>query len=110
MNKETIKQNLEESIKESMESIEAIKGKDYLASVQYLMGHMQSIRLISIAYKRQDDDLFKLAIMSLTAAVDYGKEFIEHKCEYSDEQANEIFNWAEMLDARVLAAMKEINK
>lgn len=109
MNKEQIVKDLHESLGDSFESIEKIKGEQFADAVKFMHLSMHTFRLCN---RLLDSDIpekvGKTFSLQYAAMAEFGFDRI---CRgLSPEDKEEAWNWAKQMDSRIEQAIKELNK
>lgn len=100
---------LKESIDDGIDSIRAIKGEDYAATVAFVFASMRTIRMIA---PMAEDHAARVSVVIRQHAegIDTALNLIADKCNFSETDIKEIVQWAEKFDDRTEALVKEFNR
>ena len=104
-------EELQTKVDDAMDSIQAIQGANFRDLLAFVMGCSQTMRLLSVARSRHEDDELMIAATDQAAMMfSKGSAMIADAYKIEEDKLEEFMKWVETLDGHVYAALREANK
>lgn len=104
------KENLEESVKEYFDNIEAIKGRDYMEVVKFVSGVSHTAKLISIGTQWSPDQIREAVGLQFAQVAAGGATLIMRLLKLDDDQVQEIVDISERISETIDSQLEQVSK
>lgn len=104
------KENLEESVKEYFDNIEAIKGRDYMEVVKFVSGVSHTAKLISIGTQWSPDHIREAVGLQFAQVAAGGATLIMRLLKLDEDQVQEIVDISERISETIDSQLEQVSK
>ena len=102
---------LQQKVDDAMDSVQAIQGDNFRDLLAFVMGCSQTMRLLSVARSRHEDDELMIAATDQAAVMfSKGSALIANAYKLEEDKLEELMKWVETLDGHVYHALREAHK
>lgn len=105
-----VRDELRESVNESIESIRAIKGDAYAKVVSVAHIQLHVARCFKILAKDVPEPIMEAMLLQYSQMMSLNLKLLRDAYKFTDQELEEIVKWANTLDNRTDGAIKEIFK
>lgn len=106
-----IVKELQTKVDDALDSVQAIQGENFRDLLAFVMGCSQTMRLLSVARSKYEDDKLMIAATDQAAQMfSRGSAMIASAYKLEDSKLEELMKWVETLDGHVYSALREANK
>jgi len=107
---EATRANIEESVKEYFDNIEAIKGRDYMEVVKFMSGFSHTAKLISVGTQYAPDHIKEAVGLQFAHVAAGGATLVMRLLKLSDDQIQEIVDISERISETIDDQLEQVSK
>ena len=104
------KEDIESTIQEYFDNIEAIKGERHMEAVKYITGVSHTAKLISMATQHAPEHIQRVVSMQFAQVASGGATLIMKYSNFTDEDVKEVLEISDRISNTVDEQMERLNK